>query len=385
MNNLLAFPREPDDLFVHVPLTLNQDYLEEILSRYLGEPVRILQVQSENVRAGYYGGVACSGSTVVSVRLDLSNGKEMHLAVKILSPDPVNLFKIDCRYDSRIAEIRWTNWWGGREKAWAPIVYDTHMDLEQREFWILREFFPQIGWPDVTETEWGHFGLEDVRLRLMVETVAEMHAESTLAIEELRRLFSEPGIRQGGECRFVDLEAALDGVIADEWLFQVVGMGEQERDQIKTYRERIADRPDWLEAWRIVCVNADLKPGNLAFRSNEARQPVLFDFGAARLAPMELELSLLLERLDADDALTETVLTWYIDRFHACTGDRISVADVRRRLPWAKPLLFLRSLVEHADALRWVQWQDRSKGVIRFFIQAVGRLLDQCDPQRSSG
>lgn len=58
-----------------------------------------------------------------------------------------------------------------------------------------------------------------------------------------------------------------DDVIADEALFRIIGIGEQERDKIKRYRERIAKRPDWLEDWRIVCVNADLKPGNLAFRS----------------------------------------------------------------------------------------------------------------------
>ena len=64
-------------------------------------------------------------------------------------------------------------------------------------------------------------------------------------------------------------------------------------------------------------------------------------------------------------------------RLNACTGERIAVADFRRRLPWAEPLLFLRSLIEHADALRWVQWQDRSKSVIRFFVQHIGTLFDQ--------
>ena len=379
MNDLLNFSRGADDLFVHIPPALSREYLEAILSRYRGESIRILEAKSENVRAGYYGGVACSGATLLSLRLVLSNGDPMHLAVKILSPDPVNLFKIDCRYDSRIAEIRWTEWWGSREKPWAPTVYGTRLEPARREFWILREFYPQIGWADVPETEWGHFSLDAGRLRLMVETVAEMHAESTQAIEELRRLFPEPGIRQGGECRLADLEAALDGIIADEFLFRVVGLGEQERDRLKAYRQRLAERPDWLEDWRIVCVSADLKPGNLAFRANDGRHPVLFDFGAARLAPMEQELALLLNRLDADDALTGTVLTWYLDRFNACTGERIAVADFRRRLPWAEPLLFMRSLIEHADALRWVQWQDRSKSVIRFFVQHIGELLEQCD------
>ena len=333
MSELLDFPRQPDDLFVFIPPALNRDYLEDVLSRYLGEPIRILEAKSENVRAGYYGGVACSGATVVSVQLDLSNGETLDLAAKILSPDPVNLFKIDCRYDSRIAEMRWTEWWGSRGKPWAPTIYGTRLDPKRREFWILREFYPQIGWADVPETEWGHFSLDAGRLRIMVETVAEMHAESAQAIEELRRLFPEPGIRQGGECCLVDLKTALNGVIADEFLFRVVGLGEQERDRLKAYRQCLAERPDWLEDWRIVCVSADLKPGNLAFRANDGRHPVLFDFGAARLAPMEQELALLLNRLDADDALTETVLTWHLDRFRACTGARIVAADARRRLP----------------------------------------------------
>jgi hypothetical protein len=42
-------------------------------------------------------------------------------------------------------------------------------------------------------------------------------------------LIPEPGIRQGGACHLVDLEAALDRVIADEALFRVVGLGECDR------------------------------------------------------------------------------------------------------------------------------------------------------------
>jgi hypothetical protein len=79
MSDFLNLAREADDLFVHIPPALNQDYLEDVLSRYLDEPVRILEAKSENVRAGYYGGVACSGATVASVRLELSNGQVLHL------------------------------------------------------------------------------------------------------------------------------------------------------------------------------------------------------------------------------------------------------------------------------------------------------------------
>jgi hypothetical protein len=302
----------------------------------------------------------------------------LNLAAKILSPDPVNLFKIDCRFDSRIAEIRWTDWWGRRSKPWSPNVYDTVLNSAQREFWILREFYPQIGWPDVPESEWGHFNLDADRLRLLVETVAEMHAESALNIIELQQLFPEPGIRQGGACFIYDLETALDDVIADEALFQIIGIGERERDQIKIYREQVTRRPRWLDEWRIVCVTADLKPGNLAFRSSHGNQPVLFDFGSARLAPMEEEIALLLKRLDADEAQTEAVLTWYLSRFNEYSDDHIALEDFKQRLPWAEPFLFLRSLIEHADALRWVPWQDRSKGHIRYFIPTIGKLLDEC-------
>ncbi len=377
MNDYLEFPRDSDDLFVYLPPAMNRLYLEQAISRFLGEPVKILQVKTNNLRAGYYGGVACSGATVLSVLFNLSNGDATNLAVKILSPDPVNLYKIDCRFDSRIAEIRWTDWWGKRGKPWVPRVYDTNFNLMRREFWILREYFPQIGWPNVPETEMGHFNLDNDCLRLMVETVAEMHAESALRIEELRQLFPEPGNRQGGECRLDDLVTALDGIIADDALFHMIGIGELERDKVKVYRDCVAQRPGWLEDWRIVCVNADLKPGNFAFRLNKPDQPVLFDFGASRLSPIEEELTLLLNRLDADDAQTDVVLTWYLDHYNEYTGDRIFLADLKRRLPWAMPLMFLRSLVEHADALRWVPWQDRSKGFIRFFIHKVGELLDQ--------
>ena len=61
MSDLLAFPRQPDDHFVYVPPTLDRHYREDILSRHMGEPIRILEAKSENMRAGYYGGVACSG------------------------------------------------------------------------------------------------------------------------------------------------------------------------------------------------------------------------------------------------------------------------------------------------------------------------------------
>ncbi len=248
----------------------------------------------------------------------------------------------------------------------------------QREFWILREFFPRIGWQDVQESEWGNFSLDHGRLRQIVETVAEMHAESGHAIEELRQLFSEPGIKYGGECPLAELETALDGVIDDEELFRRIGIGEKERDRVKAYRECLAKRPKWLDDWKTVCVTADLKPGNLAFRSTDSNQPVLFDFGAARLAPMEEELSLLLNRLNADDDLTKCVLGWYLGLFSELTGESITVKDFRQRLPWAEPLMLLRSLVEQADALRWVPWQDRSKGYISYFIQAIGKQLDQC-------
>ena len=54
MNGILSFSRQADDLFVHVPPALNRDYLEAILSRYLGQSIRILEANSENVRASYY-------------------------------------------------------------------------------------------------------------------------------------------------------------------------------------------------------------------------------------------------------------------------------------------------------------------------------------------
>jgi hypothetical protein len=196
MNDLFDFSRKPEDIFVYIPLTLNRDYLVEIINRHLGEQNQILHVKTENVCADMFGGVACSGATVISMQVKLSNGKTLNLAAKILSPDPVNLFKIDCRFDSRIVEIRWTDWWGRRGKPWSPNVYDTVLNLIQREFWIIREFYPQIGWPDVPESEWGRFSLDADRLRLLVETVAEMHAESAMNIMELQRLFPEPGIRQ---------------------------------------------------------------------------------------------------------------------------------------------------------------------------------------------
>ena len=72
---------------------------------------------------------------------------DMDVVAKILSPCAVNVFKPDCRFGSRTREVRWAAWWGRQDVTWAPVVYDTRADVRSREFWIIQEYFPQIGWP----------------------------------------------------------------------------------------------------------------------------------------------------------------------------------------------------------------------------------------------
>ncbi len=374
----LTIERQPGDLFVWMPDRLNGDFVQHVVGERLGRPVHVRDCRVTNLCSGMFGGTACSGATVLHIRLDLHEGESIDLVAKILSPDPVNLYKIDCRFDSRISEVRWSEWWGQRDRAWLPRVYDTHLDIDRREFWIVREHLPQIGWPDVTVSNWGHFKLTGPRLLRLIETLAEVHADSAKAIDELLGLLPGDGIRYGAACRLDDLVRGLDEFIDDERLLKVIGIGDAERDQVKQYRDAVAERPRWLDEWTTVLTTHDVKPDNFGFRDGDRNQPVFLDFGAARLAPIEEELTLMLGRLDADDVLRDHILRSYLDHLAQIGGPRIEMIDLMRRLPWAEPALLLRSLIEQANALRWVPHQDRSKGYIRHFIRVVGNRLARC-------
>ena len=167
-------------------------------------------------------------------------------------------------------------------------------------------------------------------------------------------------------------------MIDDDGIQQVIGINTTERDQLRQHRDVLAQRPAWLDQWITVLSTNDIKPDNFGFRDGRPDQPVFLDFGAARLAPMEEELTLMLDRLEVDHIMRDDILTTYLNHLAQAGGPKIHINDLLRRLPWAMPVLLLRSLIEQADALRWVPHQDRSKGFIHHVIHSVGEQLAHC-------
>jgi len=143
--NSIKAPPGNDDAFVYVPRGLNQQYLGAVMSRALTQEVSVSQCSAINLCAGNFGGVSNSGATVLRLSLKLSNGDTQDVVAKILSPAELNLFKIDHRFDAREAEIQWAGWWGRQGVPFVPKVYDTRANRVAREFWVIQEYFPQVG------------------------------------------------------------------------------------------------------------------------------------------------------------------------------------------------------------------------------------------------
>ena len=189
---MISVPHSSDDIFVCVPPRLNAAHLASVLSRRLGRDTTISGCKATNLCAHNWGGVSNSGAIVLRLSLTLDDGHTHDLVAKILSPDPVNLFKVDCRFSSRRAEVAWAEWWGKQNVTWVPVTYDTRANMRAREFWIIREHFPQVGWPGFDPGKakrMGHFSADTGRLRALVRQIARLHAHSRLRIEELRSIF----------------------------------------------------------------------------------------------------------------------------------------------------------------------------------------------------
>lgn len=377
----IVLPRGPDHDFVYVPPTLNRAYLGQVLSRALGRDVSLSRCTATNLCADHHGGVSHSGATVLRVSpasgssetLDPEAGETLDLVVKILSPDAVNLFKCDRRFDSRLAEIAWAAWWGRQNVPFVARIYDTRASVQTREFWIVQECLPQVGGLEGGDDPAKRFAVSSPRLYQLFETVARLHAHSRKRMTELLAQFSGPDIRPGYRCTPTQLLEALNQLFADTAFLNTIDVTGREHDLLDASCTAIERRPAWVDEWDVVCVTADWAPDNLGIRGKEW---VTFDWGTTRLAPMEEDVAVLLGRLDLDDGATQDVVRHYLHVYAAECGRSIDPWAFLARLPWARFLVSLRYVVEHANNLRWAPYQTRSRELIHLFIRLCDRYLN---------
>jgi hypothetical protein len=308
---------------------------------------------------------------VLRLVLEWASGGSLNVVVKILSLDAVNLFKCDCRFDSRLAEIAWARWWGEQDVPYVARFYDTRADMQSRVFWIVLEHFSQVGWPDIS-SDAKRLPADEQRLYPLFETVARLHGHSRNRINELLTLFAGPHIQPGYLCTMSQLLEALVDLLANAATLDVIGVTEEERRLLDACCTVINRRPAWVDEWDVVCVTADWAPDNLGARGEEL---VTFDWGTTRLAPMEEEIGVLLGRLELEDAAKQGFLRHYLDVYAAETGRRIDAQMFAARLPWARFTVTLRYIIEHANSLRWVPYQTRSRELIHLFIRLCNRYL----------
>jgi len=88
----------------------------------MGHEVSIQECHTENLCQTVWGGVSHSGATVLHLVLKLSSGESLDLAVKILCPDSVNLFKLDKDFSGRRDEITWARWWEANSRFIADFL-----------------------------------------------------------------------------------------------------------------------------------------------------------------------------------------------------------------------------------------------------------------------
>ncbi|MBN1918538.1 MAG: hypothetical protein JW889_11575 [Verrucomicrobia bacterium] len=379
---MIAVPHNSgDDVFVHVPPRLNLAYLADVLSRKLGRDITIAECATTNLCANNWGGVSCSGATVLCLSLTLDGGDTLDLVAKILSPDPVNLFQIDLRFSSRLKEVAWADWWGNQDVPWVPVIYDTRADRRAREFWVIHEYFPQVGWPgfDATKPKGpGHFSADTGRLRTIMRQAALLHAYSRSRIEELRGVFPVGNGVTVDACASQTLQSWLTQAVADPSFLSGIGVSDEERASLDAFGEALAHVPEWVEQWDMVCVTGDWKQDNFGIRDGNQSELVTFDWGAARLAPMEEDVDVLLGRIkNADSAQKDDLLGYYLEVYADKTGRRIEPAAFRARIPWAYFFAHLRYLLGHVEALRWVPYQTRSRDFVHLFIGLCKKLMEK--------
>jgi hypothetical protein len=376
---MIRVPQGTDEVFVHVPPRLDLAYLADVLSRKMGRDVPIANCAATNLCANSWGGVSNSGATVLRLALALDGGNALDLVAKVLSPDPVNLFKIDCRFSSRLTEVSWADWWGKQKVSWVPVVYDTRADTRAREFWIIREYFPQVGWAGFDATQpkgMGRFSADVGRLRALLRQVALLHAYSRLRIEELRDAFL---VADEASVPSQTLQSWVQQAVDESSFLSEIGVADEERAAMAAMGAALGDVPRWVEQWDTVCVTADWGPDNLGLREGHKGELVIFDWGTARLAPMEEDIDVLWTRIeDVNPVRRAELLAYYLDVYAGAAGRRIEPDAFRARMPWARFFCTLRYLLGHLQALRWVPHQTRSREYVHLFIRLARRQLAEC-------
>jgi len=379
---MITVPHSDDDVFVHVPPGLDLAHIAHAISRRLRREIAISDCATTNLCAKNWGGVSNSGATVLRLSLNLDGGDTLDLVAKILSPDSVNLSKIDCRFSSRLVEVAWAEWWGRQDVPWVPVIYDTRADIHAREFWIIHEYFPQVGWPGFDPTEskgMGQFSADADWLRKLIRQVALLQAYSKTRIEEIRGILPSSDGVSIDACSSQTLLSWLTQAVDDSPFLLEIGVTNEERVLLETFTDALDQVPDWVERWDVVCAMADWGPDNFGTRDGNDTELVTFDWGSTRLAPMEEDIDLIFMRIkDPDLALRDGLLAHYLDTYADKTGHRIEPMEFRWRMPWSRFFVTLRYMLDHMQALRWVPHQTRSRDLIHLFIGLCKRQMEEC-------
>jgi hypothetical protein len=369
-------PSEMGD-FMYIPKGLTLGHVERVLSAHRKTDVRIVSCREANLCLTNWGHVSCSGSTVLRLSLTLDEGS-VDVVVKILSPDAVNLFKVDRCFESRLFELTLVRWWSEQSVPYAPVVYDTRMDVTARELWFITEHFPSVGWGDRPERD-KCFGNDVLKLEQLMDHVADLHAYTHSRMDELLALFPPDRRAVGHLCPPSYLLEQLTECLGDASLLSEIGLTSDERALLGRCCRAIEKRPNWVDGGEIVCVNSDIGYDNIAVRQSASKQHLVsFDWGVTHLGAMEEEFRVLLPRLPCiGDEQKGNLLRHYLKAFAARTGVVVDPEVFERRIPWGALRVTLRYIVEHVNALRWVGWQTRSKFLISRFLEESERILKQ--------
>lgn len=228
----------------------------------------------------------------------------------------------------------------------------------------MQEFLPEIG---------GEKSLDEDMGKALLSHAADLHAYSSVRIEELKDLF--PGAWQS----LPNVVAEVTRAVEDSSFLTFIGISEQERKQILECCKALERRPTWVEEWERVCVTLDIAPDNVGIRRSDGQeQLVTFDWSAATLAPMEAELDVIMMRLQFDaPELKEKLIRYYLEAYAARTGRLLSQEVFQLRLPWIKFALHLERIAGCLETLRWVPHVIGPRNYIHLCVEICTELLDQ--------
>ncbi len=358
---------QPENLseYVHIPRGVTLEYLQEHLGRELGYDPTIRQCKLSNLCASNDMRVSNSGATVLRLAIDLADGSSLDCALKVLSPDSVNIFKIDRRFEARFWETALMRWWGEQQIPQIPIVYDVRSDSTAREYWILQEYFPYVGISQSGQPA------DNASRERLIDHVAALHAYSGSRTKELDAFHAGNDFAQGSRYTPEMLTQGIENVLTDsEFVSKIVALSKDELTILTDCLSLIERRPKWVDEWDHVCANRDFSDSNTAVReTSHGSELVSFDWGAAHIGPIEQDFDVLLGRdLQIEKAEKDALVKRYLDVYADLTGRRIDFDVFMARIPWARLMVTLRYALEHLLSLQWMPWQSRSLYFIHFFI-----------------